>query len=402
MAEATSLPEELCEEIRERVFGDGFIRLTQSLSRDGAPFKISIRQVRLKGELFYQAEMTDNGRAQVRNLTEKAARKGLEDILQQPGKRELHVVSTLGDLHIRVTKKGKPLISRGRPKGAVEGASAPVAPEGHDHVKKQPLTSFEATPLLRVLGLADNRGQIKPSMRGKYDQVNALLRAVEPLLPTHTPQQFTVVDCGCGKAYLTLALHRYLVCAKGWSNVRILGIDKNESVIASAREMADALGIGDEVTFQACMIDAAEWPKEPDLVMSLHACDTATDDALIAAVRTKAAGILCVPCCQHELHHALEGGGEMRAVLRHGILRERLADLLTDTFRAQVLRICGYRARVMEFVSAEATGRNILIRAEKGVRPGLGEAIAEYEKLCDFWGVEPYIGKALAPREPTP
>jgi hypothetical protein len=157
--------------------------------------------------------------------------------------------------------------------------------------------------------------------------------------------------------------------------------------------------MGEEVTFQACTIDAAELPKEPDLVISLHACDTATDDALIAAVKTKAAGILCVPCCQHELHHALEAGGAMRAVLRHGILRERLADLLTDTFRAQVLRICGYRARIMEFVSAEATGRNILIRAERGVRPGLGEAIAEYENLCDFWGVEPYIGKALAPRE---
>ena len=180
--------------------------------------------------------------------------------------------------------------------------------------------------------------------------------------------------------------------------MRIIGIDKNESVVNSAREMANALGVGDEVTFQACTINEAELPKEPNIVMSLNACDTATDDALIAAVKTKAAGILCVPCCQHELHHALEGGDAMRAVLRHGILRERLADLLTDTFRAQVLRICGYRARVMEFVSAEATGRNILIRAERGVRPGLGEAIAEYENLCDFWGVEPYIGKILAPR----
>lgn len=398
MADENTLSVELCNEIRERVFGEGFIRLTQSLTRDGAPFRISLRPVRLKGERFFQAEMCDDGRTQVRNLTDKAAQKGLEDILRQPGKRDLHVINTLGDLHIRVTKKGKPLVSRGRPKATAE--VAPVAiQEGHDHVKKQPLTSFDATALLRVLGLADQRGQIKPSMRGKYDQVNALLRAVEPLLPEQAPAQFTVVDCGCGKAYLTLALHRYLVCAKGWTKVRIIGIDKNLDVVESAREMANALGIGEEVTFQACTIDAAELPKEPDLVMSLHACDTATDDALIAAVKTKAAGILCVPCCQHELHHALEEGGAMRAVLRHGILRERLADLLTDTFRAQVLRICGYRARIMEFVSAEATGRNILIRAERGVRPGLGEAIAEYENLCDFWGVEPYIGKALAPRE---
>lgn len=395
MAEELTLPEALAEEIRSRVFGEGFIRLTQSLTRDGVPFRISLRPVRLKGEVFIQAEMCDNGRTQVRNLSDNAARKGLEDILRQSGKRDLHVISTAGDLHVRVTKKGKPLVSRGKPKATAE---APVIPDGHDHVKKQPLTSFDAVPLLRVLGLADNRGQIKPSMRGKYDQVNALLRAVESLLPETPPAQFTVVDCGCGKAYLTLALHRYLVCAKGWRQVRIIGIDKNESVVATAREMANALGIGDEVTFQACTINEAELPKEPNIVMSLHACDTATDDALIVAVKTKAAGILCVPCCQHELHHALEGGDAMRAVLRHGILRERLADLLTDTFCAQVLRICGYRARVMEFVSAEATGRNILIRAEKSVRPGLGEAIAEYENLCDFWGVEPYIGKILAPR----
>ena len=205
-----------------------------------------------------------------------------------------------------------------------------------------------------------------------------------------------MVDCGCGKAYLTLALHQYLSLAKGWQGVRILGIDRNASVIESAQAMAQALGVGDAVTFQTCALAEMDWSKlSPDLVMSLHACDTATDDALIAAVKTNASRILCVPCCQHELHHALSGGGPMRALLRHGILRERLADLLTDTFRAQVLRICGYRTRVMEFVSPEATGRNILLRAERGLRPGLSEALAEYQSLCAFWGVEPYIGREL-------
>ncbi len=393
------LPLELCQEIRERVFGDGFIRLTQSLSRDGKPFKISLRPVRLKGEYFYQAEMVDDGRTHVRNLTEAPARKGLEDILKQPGKRDLHLITTAGDLHVRVTKKGKPLIARSKAKAAKDAPAPKADIAAHDHVKRQPLTDFDAVPLLRVLGIADKEGNIKPSMRGKYDQVNALLRAVEPLLPEHSPATYSVVDCGCGKAYLTLALHCYLTQAKGWKKVTVLGIDKNEGIVKSARAMAEALGIGDEVTFQACLITDAELPPSPNLIMSLHACDTATDDALITAVKTGASSILCVPCCQHELHHALEGGGAMRALLRHGILRERLADLLTDTFRSQVLRICGYRARVMEFVSAEATGRNILIRAEKGLRPGLGEAIAEYHALCDFWGVEPYIGKALAPRD---
>ncbi len=397
-----TLPTELCDEIRRRVFAPGFIRLTQSLTREGRPFRISLRPVRLKGEDFFQAEMADDGRTQVRNLSEGPARKGLEDILAQRGKRDLHLVAADGDLHVRVTKKGRPLVSRGKakaPAGAGPAAAVPEPP-AHDRAKRQPLTDFDASLLLRVLGLADDRGAIKPSMRGKYDQVNALLRAVEPLLPETPPASFAVVDCGCGKAYLTLALQRFLVCAKGWPVVRVLGIDRNEAVIASARAMASALGLGpEEAEFRACAIAEADLPKAPDLVMSLHACDTATDDALIAAVRAGAARILCVPCCQHELHHALIGGGPMRAPLRHGILRERLADLLTDTFRAQVLRIRGYRARVMEFVSPEATGRNLLIRAERGLRPGLGEALAEYRSLCAFWGVEPYVGKALVPAE---
>lgn len=397
----SDLPETLLDEIRTRVFAPGFIRLTQSLTREGKPFRISLRPVRLKGESYYQAEMTDDGRSQVRNLTEKAARKGLEDLLHQPGKRDLHLVTTEGDLHVRVTKKGRPLIARGRPKNAPAPSATETEdlPTTHDRVKKHPLNEFDASALLRVIGLAADDGKIKPSMRGKYDQVNALLRAVEPLLPQTPPSTYTVVDCGCGKAYLTLALHQWLTLAKGWPRVTIIGIDKNASVIASAQEMANSLGVGQDVTFQATLINDAEIPQSPDLVMSLYACDTATDDALITAVQKKAASILCVPCCQHELHHALVGGDAMRAVLRHGILRERLADLLTDTFRAQVLRICGYRARVMEFVSQEATGRNILIRAERGLRPGLGEAIAEYEALCTFWGVQPYIGKALVSTE---
>lgn len=391
-----SLPETLCEEIRSRVFGEGFIRLTQTLTRDGQPFRISLRPVRLKGETYFQAEMTDGAQTQVRNLTEAPARKGLNDILKQTGKRDLHLITAAGDLHVRVTKKGRPLVSRSKPK---EQAGPAPEIQAHDHVKKQPLTAFDSTRLLRVLGLADADGKVKPSMRGKYDQVNALLRMVEPLLPETPPARFTVIDCGCGKAYLTLALHAYLTQALHYPAVQVIGVDKNDRVIASAQEMARALGIDHEAAFIAATIDTADLPEKPDLVMSLHACDTATDDALILAVKHGAARILCVPCCQHELHHALEGGGAMRALLRHGILRERLADLLTDTFRAQILRICGYRARVMEFVSPEATGRNILIRAEKGLRPQLGEAVSEYRELCGFWGVEPYIGKALFPEE---
>ncbi len=381
---------ELIREINALVFDQpGFIKLTQSLRRGGKLFRISLRPVTIKGETLWQAEMVDNGKTQVRNLDLVQAHQGLDKIIDQRGPRDLTILTTAMDLQLRVTKKNKVLVSRSKP----QMTTAPQV--DHDRTKKQPLTAFDATSLLKVIEIADADGQIKPSMRGKYNQVNELLREIDLLLGTPTTTKpLTIVDCGCGKAYLTLAAYAYLTQAKGF-HVTMIGIDRNESIIASARKMADRLCCSQEVTFQACSITEAEIPNQPDLVMSLHACDTATDDALIMAIQKQAAKILCVPCCQHELHNALQKGDAMRAVLRHGILRERLADLLTDTFRAQVLRIMGYKAKVIEFVSAEATARNILIRAERGPRPGISEAVGEYQGLADFWGVTPYIAKTL-------
>lgn len=384
-----SLAPELAQEITTRVFEKaGFIRLTQVLRRGGKAFRISLRPVVLRGETRYQAEMMDAGRTEVRNLSLIKAHEGLEEILAQTGPRELHLITTEGDLHLRVTQKGKVLVSRGAPQ-----ANVAVPTGAHDRVKKQPLTSFDATTLLQVIDIADANGAIKPSMRGKYNQVNELLRELDTLLPKELTA-CSIVDCGCGRAYLTLAAYAYLSQTRQIP-VTVVGIDRNAEIIETATQLAQRLDCAADVTFQACTIEEATFPDKPTLVMSLHACDTATDDALIAAVQHQAQYILCVPCCQHELHHALKKGDAMRAVLRHGILRERLADILTDTFRAQVLRIMGYRARVIEFVSADATARNILIRAEQGLRPGLSEAVSEYEALKEFWDVDPYIGKLL-------
>jgi hypothetical protein len=131
-------------------------------------------------------------------------------------------------------------------------------------------------------------------------------------------------------------------------------------------------------------------------VLSLHACDTATDEALARGIEWKCRYLLCVPCCQHELHKTLKEGGPMQAVLRHGILRERLADLLTDTFRATILRVLGFRVNVMEFVSAEATARNLLLKAEFCVKPGQQAAVSDYLELRDFWKVTPWLETRMA------
>jgi SAM-dependent methyltransferase len=382
----TDLSVELAEEIRKRVFVEpGFMKITQVVRRGGGTFRVSLRPVVLKGEKLFQGEMTDSGQTSVKNFDEAAARKGLEDMLEQTGPRELHLITAAGDLHVRITKKGKALESRStKLERAVDDAPA------HDRVKKQPLTSFESAALLKAIEIADADGRIKASMRGKYDQVNEFLKVIDAVLAEKPEKTVNIVDCGRGRAYLTLAVYFYLTLARGF-DVRVCGIDRKADVIATARRLAQNLDVADRVTFIEGDIATSEPGFEPDLVLSLHACDTATDEALARGMEWKSRYLLCVPCCQHELHKTLKEGGPMTAVLRHGILRERLADLLTDTFRAQILRVLGFRVNVVEFVSAEATARNILLKAEFCIKPGQQAAVSEYLELRDFWKVTPWL-----------
>jgi SAM-dependent methyltransferase len=382
----TELSEELAEEIRRRVFADaGFMKVTQVVRRGGGTFRVSLRPVVIKGEKRFQGEMSDEGRTQVKNFDAEGAERGLEEMLVQTGPRELHLMTASGDLHVRVTKKGKMLESRS---GKME---RPVDEQpGHDRVKRQPLTAFDATALLQALEIADADGRIKASMRGKYDQVNEFLKVIDAAVTEKPEKTLNIVDCGCGRAYLTLAVYFYLTNVRGF-DVRVCGIDRKTDVIATVRKLAEDLDVAEHVTFVEGDLAGSEPPFEPDMVLSLHACDTATDEALARGIEWKCRYLLCVPCCQHELHKTLKEGGPMQAVLRQGILRERLADLLTDTFRAQILRVLGFRVQVMEFVSAEATARNILLKAEFSVKPGQQAAVSDYLELRDFWKVTPWF-----------
>ncbi len=386
----TELPETLADEIRRRVFAEpGFMKIVQVVRRGGTTFRVSLRPVEIKGEKRYQGEMTDEGKTTVKNFDLEGAREGLEEIIGQEGPRELHLLTKIGDLHVRVTKKGKALESRsGKMAREVEDALS------HDRVKRQPLTSFDSLALLKAVGIADADGRIKASMRGKYDQVNEFLKVIDGVIAEKPEKTLNIVDCGCGRAYLTLAVYFYLTQVRGF-DVRVCGIDRKADVIATVRDLAAQLDVSGRVTFVEGDIAASEPGFEPDLVLSLHACDTATDEALARGIEWKCRYLLCAPCCQHELHKTLKEGGPMQAVLRHGILRERLADLLTDTFRAQILRVLGFRVNVAEFVSPEATARNILLKAEFCVKPGQQAAVSEYLELRDFWKVTPWLETRL-------
>ncbi len=389
------LSEELVGEIRRRVLDEpGLMRVTQVARRGGQVRRVSLRPLQLKGVRQFQQESTAGGRIVVRNLDPVEAGAAVAQILDQKGARELHLVTAAGDLHVRVTRKGKVLLSRSKPLArTVEEAPA------HDHVKHQPLQAFDADILLRVIGIADGEGRIRASMRGKYDQVNEFLRLFDAIVAERAADAGPLVlaDCGCGKAYLTLAAYFYLTRRHGL-DVQVRGIERNAELVATARRMAEDLGVAREVQFLAEDLATCHLAERPEIVVSLHACDTATDEALARAVEWGSRVILCAPCCQHELQDELKGGGPMRAVLRHGILRERLADMLADTFRAQMLRILGYRVTVMEFVAPEATARNLLLRAEYSGKPGQSQAVGEYLDLRDWWQVRPCLENRLGER----
>ena len=399
----------LAEEIRARVLGEGFMKIVQTVRRNGKTFRISMRPVAIGGETRYQAEMVDDGQVRVKNFDANGAAEGLEEIIAQKGARDLHLMTAKGDLHVRVTRKGHVMATRSAEMDRV------VKVQPHDRVKKTPLTSFDSTALLRVIGLADGEGKIRASMRGKYDQVNEFLKVVEDVLKGERVEKekmgekveggektFTVVDCGYGKAYLTLALYFYLTQTLGMANVRVIGVDRRNDVIASATKMAEQLDLVGKVVFAEADLMAFDISslgfERADMVISLHACDTATDEALAKGVEWKARYIVSAPCCQHELQKSIgpDANSPFAGVLRHGILRERLCDILTDSFRAMILRILGFKTQVVEFVSPDATARNILLRAEFGVKPGQGGTVSEYLNLRDYWHVTPWLETRLS------
>ena len=426
--EKYELETKLKEEIRARVLGEGFMKLVQTVRRNGKLFKIAMRPVEIGGVKKFQAEMTDDGQVQVKNLDANAAAEGLEEIIAQKGARDLHLMTAKGDLHIRMTKKGHAHVSRSAEMDRV------VEIKPHDRVKKVPLNEFDSAALLRTIGIADGEGKIRASMRGKYDQVNEFLKVVKETVgekvekvggggESVTPHEsiFRVVDCGCGKAYLTISLWFYLSEVLKIPNVQVIGIDRRNDVIEAAKKMAASLDLADKVLFLEADLTEVSldsiirlFVNSPidhiDMVVSLHACDTATDEALARGVEWKAKYILSAPCCQHELQKTIgvrseEGGvrsdgripySDFSGLLRQSILRERLCDILTDSFRAMILRILGFKVQVIEFVSSEATARNIMLKCEYGVKSGQPGPVSEYLNLRDYWKVTPWLESRLA------
>jgi SAM-dependent methyltransferase len=383
---------------------DGLVRAIATGRRRNqtVPFRrLELRYVELKAGPRLQVTSYDETQAHVRNFAigdESTAEIGR--VLREPYSH-WHVETARETLQLRFTKKGRPLLHR-----TESLSTAPSRERSHDRMKRRQLD--EADPLFRELGMATADGRVKPSRMAKFRQVQDLLTALEPVVDhamaagpgdaLSEQRPLEVVDLGCGNAYLTFGAFRFLTSVREVP-VHVVGVDVKAQSRVHNSEIAAALGVAEQLEFVQSSISEAEVANPPDLVLALHACDTATDDALARAVRWQAPVIIAAPCCHHDVQRQLAGQQPPQAydlVTRHGILRERLADVLTDAFRAAILRLAGYRVEVFEFVDTQHTPRNALIRAvrtEAAPTPGMVDA---YHQLTSEWGVVPALATRLA------
>jgi hypothetical protein len=267
----------------------------------------------------------------------------------------------------------------------------------HDRRKRHLLEEGTNVPFLVELGVMTREGRVKAASRHKFRQVNRFLELVDDVLPALPAGRLRVVDFGSGKSYLTFALHHLLTVLRG-RDVEIVGLDLKPDVVATCAALATRLG-ADGLAFEVG--DIAGWGGAPaDLVVSLHACDTATDAALAKAVAWQAPAILAVPCCQHELSPQL-ANDVLAPLLSRGLLRERFAADVTDAVRAQLLESVGYGVQLVEFVELEHTPKNTLIRAVYRPRRDRTKPFAAYRALKAALGIEPALERLLADRLPA-
>ena len=382
---------EIRQTVTDAVLGPGFRRATFAGPKRGTPVpwvRVGVRPLNLRGDRHLQFTYFDGRKTVTKNHRPADAGPPLGELLAA-GFAGIHLSTRAEEVDVRTTKKGKVVVGR-RAADAVEEGELE-----HNRVKDVPLPEGRADRVLEVMGVLTATGRVRPTMRAKFTQINEFLKHLRHGLAdaglTAPDRELAILDCGCGSSYLTLAAHHYLNDVLKVP-ARLLGVDVNDEAIRKSMARAESLGAGN-LSFACGKIGDLDAPA--DIVLALHACDTATDDALAQAVRSDAKLILCAPCCHRHLNAQIRPDGVLRPVLRHGILRERTADLVTDAFRALALRVMGYKTEVVEFVSPDHTARNLLIRAVRGAPAGDPAFAHEYREMKRFWTATPAIEAAL-------
>jgi SAM-dependent methyltransferase len=370
-------------ELEEHIKAPNFVRAVLSGRRRNLTpnaERIDIKPVLIKGEEKLQIQSTDGRQVTTKNVS--ANEINFAEFLGQ-GFANLLVESTSESYSVRISKKDEALVTIGRVKLERDLT--------HDRQKQRLLP--EDNRIFALLGMHDGHKRIKPSKMDKYRQVEEFLRLLKPTLDNEVGAQseISIVDLGCGHAYLTFAVQEYLNSAT--QKVKVLGVDEREESKRHNDQIANSLG----VDAQFLVAKIADTPSQTvDIAIALHACDTATDDSIAWAVKNSAKVIMLAPCCHHDLQAQVDLVPEPWSLLtRHGVVSERLIDLMTDSLRAQILKLLGYRVDIVEFIGGEHTPRNIMIRAVKtGVKVDPVE-VDRYQAMLADWKIAPHLAELL-------
>lgn len=353
--------------------------------------KIKIRPMELKGSICYQIEEFTKTQAFHKNVTLSELQKLFPAYFENRF-RQAQIKLSGEEIQVLVSKKGAVSILRKKAKAE----ALPKLPLSHNRTKNYILTEGTPVPFLVELGVMTKDGTVTKAKYDKFRQINRFLEFVQDILPSLPHDRtITILDFGCGKSYLTFAIYHFLKILHGL-DVRIIGLDLKKDVIANCNRLAERLGYS-ELTFLHGDIADYKGMNQVDMVVTLHACDTATDFALAKAIGWNASVILSVPCCQHELNKQLNND-ELAPLLKYGLIKERTAALFTDALRGNLLEAAGYQTQILEFIDMEHTPKNILLRAVRKQTPDadtLQKKLKELEPTLQFLQAEPTLYKLL-------
>lgn len=382
------------EEIINEIIEAGLVKLVISNPRhvekviesdDAQVKKINIRPVEIGGRNLYQVEKLTKTQAFHLNIEETELFQVINTYMK--GFKQLNARCETVEIDAKYTKKEKLLYNRKKLQ-AIEGSAS------HNKKKNYLLEGDEPVPVFYDLGIYTKDGKVAAPMYDKFKQMNRFVEMVWDVLKDYDRDELHIIDFGCGKSYLTFVLYHFLTAIKG-RKVKIIGLDLKKSVIEKCNALAKKYGY-DGMSFELGDINGYKTTERIDMVVTLHACDTATDYALYNAIRWDADIILSVPCCQHELNKQIKTK-DFQALTKYGIIKERVASLMTDSIRGSLLEAQGYDTKLLEFIDIEHSPKNIMIRAVKGHISDAKKqaALDSVERLCDEFRLEPTLLKLL-------
>lgn len=346
--------------------------------------KVTIKPVKIKNKVLIQFTFNYDKKVIHNNLISNDA---IEEIvkLMDINFKQMMLFTVENDYQVFSNKKSKIKILKKSP-------TKKQVNSNHNKKKNYIIEEGENCEFLIELGVMNKEGKIIKKKYNKFRQINRFLEMVSDIIPNlNKEKKLKIIDFGCGKSYLTFGLYYYLVERLRYK-VEMIGLDLKKDVIDFCNNLANNLDYS-ELRFEKGDISSFNQFENVDMVITLHACDTATDDALVKAVHWGAEVIMSVPCCQHELFNKVQND-TMIPMLKHGIIKEKLSSLITDSIRGNILEILGYDTQLLEFIDMEHTPKNILIRAVKNNKFEK-KKVKEYIEFKRFWNIEPYIEKEM-------